>query len=209
MAYNFKIVIVGASMAGLSLSHCLRRAKIDHVILERNCEIAPPTGAGLAIAPNGARILDQLGIWQKLEDTTAECLQFKAVSMTGKQLFASDATQLLKERSECLPKSSVHLLMSFRLGYNQRFINRRDMQKILYDALEDKSHIHLNTQVESVVHLDSGIIVKCSNGTEYTGDIVVGADGIRSKVRDEMHRHMAQSGYGNLIEKDQHSTYLT
>lgn len=57
---SFKVVIVGGSIAGLSLALMLERNGIDYVILEGYKSIAPQVGASIGILPNGARILDQL-----------------------------------------------------------------------------------------------------------------------------------------------------
>ena len=65
---NFRAIIVGGGVAGLVASHTFFKAGIDHVVLERGSEAAPPTGASIAIYPHGARILQQLGM---LEQTKA------------------------------------------------------------------------------------------------------------------------------------------
>ncbi|CAG8957809.1 hypothetical protein HYFRA_00000148 [Hymenoscyphus fraxineus] len=57
-----QIIIAGGSITGLTLAHCLHHANIDYVVLEARKEIAPQIGASIVILPNGARILDQLGI---------------------------------------------------------------------------------------------------------------------------------------------------
>lgn len=68
---NFKVIIVGGSIAGLTLAHSLSRANIDHIILEKRAEIAPQEGAFIGLWPNGAQILQQLGIYDSLEALTA------------------------------------------------------------------------------------------------------------------------------------------
>lgn len=60
---RFRVVIVGGSIAGLTLAHCLLRNNIDFVVLESHADIAPQIGASNGIPPNGARILDQLGLY--------------------------------------------------------------------------------------------------------------------------------------------------
>ena len=67
MEKNFKVIIVGGSIAGLALAHCLDRASINYVMLERRDDVAPQVGASVGIMPNGARILDQLGLFDAIE----------------------------------------------------------------------------------------------------------------------------------------------
>lgn len=57
------MVIVGGSIAGLSLALALERSGIDFVVLEAHPTIAPQAGASIAVLPSGARILDQLGCY--------------------------------------------------------------------------------------------------------------------------------------------------
>lgn len=62
----FKVVIVGASVAGLSLANMLQANDIDFVILEAYPNIAPQIGASIGLLPHGNRILDQLGLYEKI-----------------------------------------------------------------------------------------------------------------------------------------------
>jgi 2-polyprenyl-6-methoxyphenol hydroxylase-like FAD-dependent oxidoreductase len=64
---HFKVIVVGGSIAGLALAHCLHRAGIACIILEKRSKIAAHEGASVAIMPNGARILDQLGLYDAVE----------------------------------------------------------------------------------------------------------------------------------------------
>jgi 2-polyprenyl-6-methoxyphenol hydroxylase-like FAD-dependent oxidoreductase len=63
----FTVIIVGGSVAGLTLAHCLCKAGINYVVLEKQAEIAPQVGASIGIMPNGGRILDQLGLFDSIE----------------------------------------------------------------------------------------------------------------------------------------------
>ena len=60
---SYNVLIVGGSIAGLSLANMLERAGIEFIILEAYKEIAPQVGASIAIYPHFARILDQIGCW--------------------------------------------------------------------------------------------------------------------------------------------------
>jgi 2-polyprenyl-6-methoxyphenol hydroxylase-like FAD-dependent oxidoreductase len=59
-----RVVIIGGSVAGLSLANMLEQVGIDFVVLESHKQIAPQLGARIAIYPHFARILDQIGCWQ-------------------------------------------------------------------------------------------------------------------------------------------------
>lgn len=67
---KFRVVIVGGSIAGLTLAHSLHKIGVDYIVLEKRKEVAPQEGASIGILPNGARILDQLGIYDDIEPIT-------------------------------------------------------------------------------------------------------------------------------------------
>lgn len=62
----FKVVIMGGGVAGLTLAHCLEKANIDYLLLERGV-ISPAWGTSISIHPNGCRILDQPGPLEEAE----------------------------------------------------------------------------------------------------------------------------------------------
>jgi FAD dependent monooxygenase len=64
----FKAIIVGGSVAGLTLAHMFSKAHIDYTLLEARDTISPQLGASIVIMPNGARILDQLGVFGGMKD---------------------------------------------------------------------------------------------------------------------------------------------
>lgn len=64
---NFKVIIAGGGIAGLTLAIMLERFDIDYVILEAYSKIAPPVGASVGLFPNGLRILDQLGCYDEIK----------------------------------------------------------------------------------------------------------------------------------------------
>jgi len=69
---SFKVVIVGASIAGLSLANMLEQLGIDFVLLEAYYDIAPQVGASIGIYPNFARLLDQIGCYDALRSLLDE-----------------------------------------------------------------------------------------------------------------------------------------
>ena len=65
---NFKVIIVGVSVSGLTLANMLEKLNIDYVVLESYKTIAPQVGASIGLQANGLRILDQLGCADTLVD---------------------------------------------------------------------------------------------------------------------------------------------
>lgn len=95
---KFRVIIVGGSVAGLTLAHCLGKSNIEYVVLESNCDIAPEVGASIGILTNGARILDQLGIFDDILDVI-EPLR-KAIYWTehGKVIMENESPQIIHDR---------------------------------------------------------------------------------------------------------------
>ena len=62
--HTFKVIVVGGGVAGLSFVNMLEKFSIDYCLLEAHDDIAPPTGAGIGLMPNGSLLLDQLGLYQ-------------------------------------------------------------------------------------------------------------------------------------------------
>lgn len=77
---TFRVIIVGGSIAGLTLANILERYGIDYVVLEKHSLIAPQLGASIGLLPHGERILDQLGIFARVEESS---MPMEEVQMQG------------------------------------------------------------------------------------------------------------------------------
>jgi FAD dependent monooxygenase len=216
---SFRVIIIGGSIAGLTLAHCLDRAQIEYVILERRSEVAPQEGASLGIMPNGARILQQLGLYSKLEELIHP-LREAHLNYPDGFSYTSQYPRLLRERyvdiaSPCslathgLFHDQAHLgrssavalgviLYTSRFGYPLAFLDRQKVLELLGASLPRPDKLHLNTRVFRVEELGDGLRVHTASGASYDGDIVVGADGVHSLVRQEMWR---LSGTSSTREK--------
>jgi 2-polyprenyl-6-methoxyphenol hydroxylase-like FAD-dependent oxidoreductase len=86
------------------------------------------------------------------------------------------------------------LLLSRRWGYNGLWCDRSMLLEILYGHITDKSKIFTGKKVESIRHLKDSVEISTTDGSKYTGDIVVGTDGVHSRVRQEMVQYAKELG---------------
>lgn len=68
------------------------------------------------------------------------------------------------------------------------FLPRQSLLQILYNQLEQKHKVRVQSKITEIRRVAAGVQVKTVDGRGFVGDIVVGADGIYSKVRREMRR---------------------
>lgn len=98
---RLRVIIVGGSIAGLSLAHCLdTNPNVEYVVLEAGAEIAPQVGASIVVLPNGARILDQLGIWDDVMKMIEPLAKGISWTHDGRKLVDSNMPLLGASRSE-------------------------------------------------------------------------------------------------------------
>ncbi|KAF7195175.1 FAD-dependent monooxygenase BOA8 [Pseudocercospora fuligena] len=182
-----KVIIVGGGIGGLVLANCLQHTNIDFVLVEKRDRLDPETGASIGILPNGARILDQIGCYEDLLEATA--------SMKTSGSHRHDGS-LIGSISDSLQ------LMHVRTGYAVVFLERTKLLRILADHIQDHSRILLRTSVQAIEQTSDGVTVICDDGKAMEGDIVVGADGTYSAVRQEMWRHAESTGQGEIFKDD-------
>ncbi|KAL0253203.1 hypothetical protein SLS55_010175 [Diplodia seriata] len=171
---KFRAIIAGGGISGLCLANMFERLGIDYILLEAYGEAAPQVGASIGLLPNSLRILDQLGCYDAIRALTEEPSQTgHARGPDGKTL----AT---------LSNLSLHLTK--RHGYPILFVDRQMVLQVLYDRLEDKSKVLLSKKVAKVALAAGRVEVTAVDGSLFAGDILVGADGVHSFVRQEMWR---------------------
>ncbi|PYI11327.1 flavo protein monooxygenase [Aspergillus sclerotiicarbonarius CBS 121057] len=180
----FRILIVGGSVAGLTLAHCLERANIEYLVLEKGNDIAPQLGASIGIMPNGGRILEQLGLFEEIEHVIEPLHQANIIFPDGYNF------------SNVYPK-----VVGDRFGYPLAFLDRQWFLQIVYERLGAKQNVLTGKRVVEVRQLEHGVAVVAADGSVYEGDLVVGADGVHSQVRSEIWR-MAASQPGIIGKCD-------
>ena len=102
-----------------------------------------------------------------------------------------------------MPDRIRKLTVATRMNYPVCFLDRRAVLKVLAEHVRDESRICLSKRVATVEHFVDHVEVRCTDGTSYNGSVIVGADGVNSKVRQEMWRaaEALESGLTSKAER--------
>lgn len=167
-----KALIVGAGIGGLTTAIALRQAGIDVVVLERAAELKE-AGAGLLLGANAIKVLDRLGLGDEVREIGAPTMVGNLFSWRGEELVSLSADQV--ERLVGAESFAVH---------------RADLQPVLLRSLgDDHSHgpVRLDAELVSFAQDGKGVRAFLADGGEERADLLVGADGIHSKIRSDLH----------------------
>lgn len=160
-----RVLIVGAGICGLTLAHALRRRGAEPDIVE----LAPalePVGAGIALGLNAQRVLGALGLRERI---AARGLEHDSGSIR-------DASGRLLSRLE--PGALADAAYGSFLT-----IHRGELHQALLEGL-DPGRLTLDSTVERLEESERQVEVTLRGGERRSYDLVVGADGIHSRVRE-------------------------
>ena len=170
---NASLLIVGGGIGGLATALAAARAGRRVHVVEKSPEFTE-IGAGLQLAPNATRMLDRLGV---LEDVL--------------RLATFPRSLVMMDAVTGLPITRLDLGDAFRAHYGYPYIvmHRGDLLAAELEACRCEPSITLHSGREAVsIKQDSDSVhVTCHDGTSFDCDAVVGADGLWSRVRREVH----------------------
>jgi len=165
--------IIGAGISGLTAALALSRRGISSEIFEQAGELTD-IGAGLQISPNASRILAELGILEGLSKLWLEPDAIRLISGSSlRQLAAVPAGNFARQR----------------WGAPYGVLHRTTLQKALLAAVEADPlcRLHLGVRMESTLP-----------PFERTADVVIGADGVWSKLRQSVPGSPSPRFSGNI-----------
>jgi 2-heptyl-3-hydroxy-4(1H)-quinolone synthase len=157
-----KILIQGAGIAGLALARELQQRQIEFVIFEQ-ARVLEPLGAGITLATNALKCLRN----------TLDVAALRSKGQSLELMRVHDATGALLST------------LATRLADDPFFgmaIHRHHLHAALLDGL-DLSRIRLGESIKDIRTSDQDVAATLTDGTVVNGDYLIGADGIRSAVR--------------------------
>ena len=157
-----RILIVGGGIGGLTFGAALNREGIEPHIIER-AEKWAPIGAGIVLGVNAMSLCRELDIAEAIESRGRIIRRGHITDASGRILSTMDLAGMTRDGQETV---SIH---------------RADLHEVLLSA---NGNVSLGTTLTSIDQGEDEARVVFSDGVEADYDLVVGADGIASQVRE-------------------------
>lgn len=167
------ILVAGAGIGGLSAALALARAGFDVTILER-AQALEEAGAGVQLAANATRCLKTLGVYERVAANAVFPEAFEV--MDGR-------------RGTRLTGAKMGAEAEARFGGPFLVIHRADLHSALLAAVRETPAIELRLghAVERFEAEPDAVTVHVAGGESLHADALIGADGLRSAVRLQLH----------------------
>lgn len=179
-----KAIIVGGGIGGLTAALAFHAFgwKVD--LLERASELGE-IGAGIQISPNGMKVFRALGIEDQIAENAflPEALEMR-FGRSGKRIFQIEARRAIVER----------------WGAPYLHLHRADLVATLSALLRQRQPdaVQLGVTCTGYENTETGVTAQLENGDTVSGDVLVGADGIHSNIREKMLGQDAPDFTGNI-----------
>ncbi|MEV6903969.1 FAD-dependent monooxygenase [Amycolatopsis sp. NPDC051372] len=167
---ELRIAIVGGGIGGLAAAAFLGRAGLACTVYEQAAELGE-VGAGLVAGPNLVRLLRRLGV---LDELLARAV---AIDVGWEFRRWADGTVL----------SAENLAESCERLYGERTytVHRADLVSVVQAAVPTDA-LRLGAKCAGVEITDDGAVLSFADGTTTTADVVIGADGVHSTIRNAL-----------------------
>ncbi len=184
-----KVIIGGGGIGGLTLGLTLNQIGVPFVILETSPKMLP-LGVGINIQPNAVRELFELGLTsESLNKIGVPAKEWALVGLNGREVYAE--------------------ARGLDAGYHwpQYAAHRGELLMLLYRTLLERAgprSIILDTKVDGYTKQANGkvkVSASRADGSTFqdSGSLLIGADGIHSAIRAQMHPNQAPIHWGGAV----------
>ncbi|KAF9333371.1 hypothetical protein BG006_003709 [Podila minutissima] len=177
MSNRTKVLIVGGGLGGLVLAILLERAGTEYWVLEQSV-LVRPIGSVIALSPLVLPLMEQLGLLEEIERLSKPVagLTFLRddLSTIGRIIFNDNNRGMDHQQ---------------RYGNYDQTIPRPDLYNLLLTHIPP-DRVKRGKRLVNFKQTETEVTVRCSDGTFYTAEILVGADGAASTVRTSLYRQM-------------------
>ena len=163
-----RILVAGGGIGGLTAAIALKQRGYNVEVVERAPELRP-VGAGLTVQVNAMKAYARLGLAEKVIAAGHVPTRGAILAADGTVLSRLDVAGQMKEFGQ--PSVAVH---------------RAELQRVLLEALQGVA-MQLGVGVASFTQDADGVTVTLTDGSTRAADVLIGADGIHSAVRAQMH----------------------
>ncbi|MFL6937119.1 MAG: FAD-dependent monooxygenase [Xanthobacteraceae bacterium] len=169
MARTLRVAVIGAGIGGLAAACALRTRGFEVAVYERAPSLGE-VGAGLQLGPNAVKVLRALAL-----ETALRQLAFEPTNIVS--LAWDDAHLRFRE--------PLKAIATTKFGAPYLMVHRADLHRLLCEKFPADA-IHLDAPCTQVASMKSGAAATFADGSAVEADVIVGADGINSAVRENL-----------------------
>ncbi|MDE8670151.1 FAD-dependent monooxygenase [Pseudarthrobacter sp. H3Y2-7] len=162
---NLKIAIVGAGYGGAAAAKALSLLGADVTVYEQAPQMGE-VGAGIGLRPATMARFRQWGIFDAIANVSSASDYFEILTATGEPIMKDTWPEFGEEK-------------------NTYLIHRRDFIEALLSVLPE-GMVKLGHRLETIEDKGGRSVLTFANGETAEADLVVGADGIKSSVREQL-----------------------
>ncbi|KAM0550708.1 hypothetical protein ACHAPJ_008773 [Fusarium lateritium] len=176
-----KVAIIGAGLSGLALALTLHQQGIETIAYEQ--QAAPlDIGGAVMLSPNALRVLDKLGVFERMEPRSYKFEESYFLSQDDKVVDVFEFGNASK------------------YGYSGIRVYRFELIKILLDLVRKAGvEVVYGKRFDQIVsETEESVTWRFADGSEETASLLVGADGIHSRVRSYLYPDLAPK-FTNMV----------